>query len=56
VFIEEIASSGGTIMHHREVVLCSVRCVLAFTESVGKRQVLQQGPYDPYIRADGEPV
>jgi hypothetical protein len=56
VFVQEVASSGGTIGHQREVVLCSVRCVKAFIESVGGRQVLRQGPYDPYMRADGEPV
>lgn len=54
VFVEEVASAGGTIGYQRTVVLCSVRCVKAFTESVGERQVLRVGPYDPYLRADGE--
>lgn len=56
VFVKEVVSSGGTIGHQREVVLCSLRCAKAFIESVGKRRVLRQGPYDPYMRADGEPV
>lgn len=56
VFVQEVASAGGTIGHQREVVLCSVQCASAFIESVGDRQVLRQGPYDPYMRADGEIV